>query len=87
MKRRRLYVGFHNGKLQVLPPLWDFPKMTDKQLIDNWYVGDKKAGVPPFYYLTAKHVEHLGTQKNKGLGRMKLRHMKSVMKVVERLIR
>ena len=61
--------------------------MTDKQLIDNWYVGDKKAGVPPFYYLTAKHVEHLGTQKNKGLGRMKLRQMKSVMKVVERLSR
>ena len=40
--------------------------MTDKQLIDNWYVGDKKAGVPPLYYFTAKHVEHLGTQKIKG---------------------
>ena len=61
--------------------------MTSKQLIDNWYIGDKKAGVPPFYCLTAKHVEHLGTQTNKRLGRMKLRQMKSVMKVVERLIR
>ena len=71
--------------VSIPPPLWDFPKITAKQLIGNWYVGDKKAGVPPFYYLTAKHVEHLGTQKNKGLGRMKLRQMKSVMKVVERL--
>ena len=63
MKRRRVYVGFHNGKLQVLAPLWNFPKMTAKQLIDNWYIGDKKSGVPPFYYLTAKHVEHMGTKK------------------------
>ena len=60
MKRRRLSIGFHNGGLQVLPPLWDIPKMNAKQLIDNWYVGDKKSGVSPFYYLTAKHVEHLG---------------------------
>ena len=61
--------------------------MNSKQFIDNCYVGDKKAGVPPFYYLTEKHVEHLGTQKNKGLGRMNLRQMKSVMKFVERLSR
>ena len=60
MKRRRISVGFHNGELQVPPPLWDYLKMTSKQLIDNWYVGDKKSGVLPFYYLTAKHVEHLG---------------------------
>ena len=66
MKRRRLSVGFHHGKLQVLSPLWDFPKITAKQLIDNWYVGGKKSGVPIFYYFTAKHVEHLGTQKIKG---------------------
>ena len=87
IKRRRLSVGFHNGKLQVLPPIWDFPKMAAKNLIDNWHVGDKKVGVPPFYYLTANHVDHLGTQKNEGLERMKLRQMKSVMKVVERLSR
>ena len=63
-----------------------FLKITAKQLIDNWYVGDKKAGVTPFYYLTANHVEHLGTLK-KGLGRMNLRQMKSVMKFVKSLIR
>ena len=39
--------------------------MTDKQLIDNWYIWDKKAGVPPFHYFTAKHVKHLGTQKKR----------------------
>ena len=48
MKRRRLSVGFHNGKLQVLTPLWDFPKIAAKQLIDNWYVGNKKSGVHHF---------------------------------------
>ena len=63
--------------LQVLPPLWDFPKITAKQLIDKWYVGDKRAGVPKSYYLTAKHAENLGTKKNKGLGRMNLRQMKN----------
>ena len=42
-----------------------FLKITVKQLIDNWYVGYRKAGVPPFYYLTANHVEHLGTPKKR----------------------
>ena len=85
MTRRWISVGFHNGKLKVLPSLWNFPKITAKQLIDKWYVEDKKSGVSPFYYLTAKHVEHLGTQNNKGLGGMNLRQMKSMIKVVERL--
>ena len=62
MKWRRISVGFHNRKLQVLPPLCYFPKITAKKIIENRYVGDKKAGVPPFYSLTAKHVKHLVIQ-------------------------
>ena len=27
-------LGFHNGMLRVLPPLWDFLKMTMKYLIE-----------------------------------------------------
>ena len=37
--------------------------MTSKQLIDNCYVGDKKSGVPPFYYLTENHVSICVLQK------------------------
>ena len=86
MKRFRIF-RVSQCEVESPSPSMGFPKMTAKQLIDNWYVGDKKSGVPPFYYLTANHVEHLGTKKNKGPERMKLRQMKSVMKVVERLIR
>ena len=39
MNRRNITVGFHRGRLQVLPPTWKFPIMTCKKLIDNWYVG------------------------------------------------
>ena len=35
LKKRYLALGFHNGMLQVLPTLWEFPKMSVKQLIEN----------------------------------------------------
>ena len=42
-----LTLGFHNGVLKVLPPIWEFPKMTLKQLIKNCYVGNQRENVPP----------------------------------------
>ena len=35
LKKRKPTVGFHHGRLQVVPVYWKFPNMTIKQLIDN----------------------------------------------------
>ena len=42
LSSRRLRMGYHHGRLQVLPPTWTFPKMNVQQLVSNWYVGNKK---------------------------------------------
>ena len=42
VKKRGLKLGFPNGMLQVLPPLWEITKMTVKNLINNWYVGNQR---------------------------------------------
>ena len=83
LSSRRLKMGYHNGRLQVLPPKWTFPKMNVKQLVDNWYVGSKKHCVPPLKLLEPLHVQHLGTSKNKNQGRAKLRQMKLIMSKIE----
>ena len=79
LSSRRLRMGYHNGRLQVLPPKWTFPTMNIKQLVDNWYVGSKKHCVPPLKLLEPLHVQHLGTTHNKNHGRVKLRQMKMIM--------
>ena len=71
LSSRRLRMGYHHGCLQVLPPKWQFPKMTIKQLVDNWYIGNKKESIPPLKLLEPLHVQHLGTQANKNAGRVK----------------
>ena len=35
MCRRRLIIRYHHGRIQVIPPIWNFPKNNYKQLIDN----------------------------------------------------
>lgn len=77
VKRRRLTLGFHHGKLQCLPAHWKFPTMTCKQLFENWFIGNKRDNVPPFALLKHHHVDHI---KN---GAATLRKMKSFMKVIE----
>ena len=83
LSSRRLTMGYHHGRLQVLPPKWTFPKMNIKQLVDNWYIGSKKDCVPPLKLLEPLHVQHLGTSNNKNQGRVKLRQMKLIMTKIE----
>ena len=83
LSSRRLRMGYHHGRLQVLPPRWTFPKMNIKQLVDNWYIGNKKESIPPMKLLQPLHVQHLGTSRNKNAGRVKLRQMKCVMNQLE----
>ena len=71
-------MGYHNGKLQVLPVYSKFPKITAKQLVENWFVGNLENKIPPFALLQNNHVRHInGAIKN-------LRMMKAFMKVVQR---
>ena len=76
-----------NGILSWMPPRWAFSKMNIKQLVDNWYIGNKKESMPPLKFLELLHVQHLGTSRNKNLGQVKLRQMKYVMNQVEEYAR
>ena len=61
--------------------------MSAKQLIDNWYVGNKEDHIPPLALLSPKDVAHLGTTKCPNQGKVKLRQMKAVMMVIEQYAR
>ena len=79
MQKRTLPTGFHHVHLQVLPPKWKFPIITCKQLIDNWYVGNKRENIPPLEVLSALHVAHLGTPGNRNSRKVKGRKIRCVM--------
>ena len=83
-KKRKLTVGFHHGRLQVVPVYWTFTNMTIKQLIDNWFIGNEREKIPPFSVLQFNHVAHIKTAKSAMSGKSKLRQMRSVMKVVKK---
>ena len=59
-----LTMGYHYGRLQLIPPMYDLPKMTVKKLIDNWFIGNKSEKIPLFMLFVLNNVEHLGTNKN-----------------------
>jgi len=84
VKKRHLTMGYHHGKLQVLPVYFKFPNMTIKQLIDNWFIGSVNEKIPPFALLENNHVAHISSPKSKNSGRAKLRQMRSVMKVIRK---
>ena len=84
MNRRTLTMGFHHGILQVLTTTWKLPIITRKQLIDNWYVGNKRENIQPLELLIPLHVAHLGTTVNRNYGKLKLIHMRCVMETLER---
>ena len=72
LSSRRLRMGYHHGRLQVISPTWTFPKMSVKQLVDNWYVGNKKESVPPLKLLDPLHVQYIGTGVSKNAGQARL---------------
>ena len=84
MKRRTLTMVIHRGHLLVLSPTWTFPIMTCKQLIDNWYPGNKRENIPPLEVLISLHVAHLVTTGNKNAGKVKLIQMRCMMATLEK---
>ena len=81
VRKRQLRLGFHHGKLQCLPAHWKFPRMTCKQLFENWFLGNKRDNIPPLALLKHHHVEHI---KN---GAPTLRKMKAFLKIAEKYAR
>ena len=77
MKRRTLTMGFHHGRLQVLPPT----------LIYNWHVGNNRDKILPSEPLSAFNVSHLGTRVKWNAGKSKLRQMRCVMATLEKYAR
>ena len=59
VKRRKLTMGFHNGRLQVLPVYWRFPRMTGKQLVENWFAGNTEEKIPLYALLKFNHAKHI----------------------------
>ena len=80
-KRKSLKIGYYNGQLQVLPIHWVLPKMTIKQLVYNWKIGNTSEKVPPLGTLQKWHVNHIPNAW------AQLRKMNCVMCVIERLAR
>ena len=74
----------HHVHLPVLRPTLTFPIITCKQLIDNWYLGNKRKNIPLLGFLSALHVTHLVTTVNQNAGKVKLRYMRCVMATLEK---
>ena len=77
LKRRKLTVGLHHGKLNVLPANWKYPKMTMVQLIHLYLMGSPSEGVAALRLCNSAHVGHFDKEG------MNLSRMKRVIKVVE----
>ena len=78
LKRRKLTLGLHHGKLNPLPSTWTFPKkMSVIHLINMWLLGNKKENVPPLKLLSSRNVDHLKS------GPGNLSKMKQVLLQVE----
>ena len=74
-----MFRGRRTCKFRVLPPNYKFPTMTPPQLIENWFIGDVRANIPPFSSLTAESVRHIKH------GATVIRCMKRFMSFVETL--
>ena len=77
-------MSFHHGHLQVLPPTWAFLRLTCKQLIDTWYVGNNRDKITTLELLRAMRVAHLRTHVNMNAGRQKLKQLICVVATLEK---
>ena len=73
----------YRGHFLVLSPMWTFAIIKCKQLIDTWYLENKRENIPLLEVLSALHVAHLVTTGNHNSGKVKLRYMRCVMATLE----
>jgi hypothetical protein len=77
MKRRKLTVGYHYGRLSPLPLNWKSPKMNFVQMIHMWLMGSLADDVAALRYLDSLQVGHFDKEGQK------LSRMRRVMRVVQ----
>jgi len=80
VEKRTLTLGFHHGKLNPLPANWKPTSMTCLQLIQNWFISNKRDNIPALCNLDSRMVEHLKMNKYRN-------SMKSFMSIVEKFAR
>ena len=62
LKKQKLTVGLHHGKLNPLPGKFKFPKgITVINLINVWLMGNRNENISPLQYLTKTNVENKKT--------------------------
>ena len=75
LRKRKLTVGLQNGNLNPLPSTWEFSEgFTMINLMNMWFMGNRKENTPPLQYLTKPHGEHIKHGPNN------LTKMRQVMK-------
>ena len=65
LKRRKLTVGFHHGKLTVLPALWKYPKMNLVQLIHLYQMRLPSEGITALCLFKSTDVDHFDKEGSK----------------------
>jgi hypothetical protein len=58
LKRRKLTMGFHHGKVHVLPTLWNYPKMNLVQLIHLYQMGLSSEGIAALCLCKSSDMNH-----------------------------
>lgn len=82
MKKRKMSVGFHHGRLTTLPrTMKDYPEMNLQQLMSMWLMGSPAEGITALRQLNSKMVGYFDK------GGAKLSRMRRVMSVVEHYAR
>ena len=65
LKKQKVTVGLHHGKLNPLPSTWEFLKgLTMINLMNIWLMKNRKENTPPLQYLTKLHVDHIKNGPN-----------------------
>ena len=80
VQKRQLKVGLINGRLNPLPPAWKPTSMTCLQLIQNWFIANRRDNIPPLCALDSKMVMHLKLNKCRN-------QMACFMRIVEKMAR
>ena len=84
MKKGNMTVVYHRIYLNILPPLFQFTNMTQKQLVDNLLIQNKRDNITPFCLLNHNHVRHVKIKKCYNSGHYTLRTMKVFMKLIKK---
>lgn len=87
MKKRRLLLGFHHNKLNVLPRDYTFTPMSVTSFISMYLVGDAENNIPPLGTLRSSDVVHFKSKKGTDIGNRVRGKMKPFMKIVEKYAR